>query len=351
VVSGTPLVMLEESFAATQRRNANRTKPIRFDFQYYFIDVEQAHTDYLRRTLDERGYPVEGGNIIVRTIEFEEALDGIIAAISRHLPRSGRSIFLLDQCGYSEVRLESIEKIFQRLSAAEVILTFAADSLVNHFSDKAEYVRDIPQLGLTKSDVLEFIALNYGAGGRALLQRRLRDKIISHTGATFDTPFFIRPRQSRRALWFLHLSRHPTARDVMIQCHWNASNIFEHYGRGDFGMLGWDALRGDNLPLFNFKEHEADALQNQLLRSMPSELLKLASKEPPTLSSMHSSFANDTAARFADLDAVVLQLFKAKELDILNSDGKIRSRSINKLQPTDRIAVPRMPLLPGLFRK
>lgn len=343
--------MLEESYAAAERLNANRMKPIRFNFQYYFTDVKKAHTDYLLRVLDERGYRVKGGNIFVDTMEFEKALDDIINSISRHQPRSGRSIFLLDQCGYSDVWLASISRILRRLPAAEVILTVAADSMINHLSKKPEYARAIPQLGMTEADVLDFLDQGGGAGGRALLQRRFRKNIVSQTGATFDTPFFIRPRQSRRALWFLHLSRHPTARDVMIRCHWNASNVFEHYGHGDLGMLGWDALSGGALPLFNFKEHEANELHRQLLNSMPPELLKLASKEPATLEKMHRSFANDTAARFADLDAVVLKLFEAKEIDILNADGKLRSRSIKKLQPTDRITVPRMLLLPGLFRK
>ena len=30
----------------------------------------------------------------------------------------------------------------------------------------------------------------------------------------------------------------------MIQRHWENLNTFEHFGRGDFGMLGWDALKG-----------------------------------------------------------------------------------------------------------
>ena len=41
----------------------------------------------------------------------------------------------------------------------------------------------------------------------------------------------------------------------MIQLHWELSNTFEHYGLGDFGMLGWDALiQTDTLSLFQFGE-------------------------------------------------------------------------------------------------
>ncbi len=41
-------------------------------------------------------------------------------------------------------------------------------------------------------------------------------------------------------------------------------------------------------------------------------------------------------------------LARAKEIDILNADGKPRSRTLQRLRADDRIAMPRKPLLPGL---
>lgn len=183
------------------------------------------------------------------------------------------------------------------------------------------------------------------------MQRTLRNHARITTGAAYDTPFFIRPRHSRRALWFLHLSRHPTARDVMIQRHWDVQNTFEHYGRGDFGMLGWDALRDSaTLPLFQFRELDAEHMHNQLLDSLPPELFALASAHPVTIDALRHALANRTAARCSDLDRVILQLFREKEFEILNPEGKVRSRSLTRLGPTDRVALPYIPLLPGLFR-
>lgn len=134
-------------------------------------------------------------------------------------------------------------------------------------------------------------------GGRALAQRALRQHLQATAGADFDTPFFIRPGQSRRALWFVHLSRHPTARDVMIQRHWEINNTFEHYGTGDFGMLGWDTLKEHTtLPLFNFMEPDSRLLHNQLLESLPKRLHSLISEQPVTVDAMRHRFANETAA-------------------------------------------------------
>ncbi len=351
IVSGTPLIMLEESEAAIERLNQSRTKTLHFDFKYYFVDIEAAHTNHLQKVLDERGYQVDSESLVVRNSRFEDTLNDIIAEIRRRQPRAGRSLFLLDQCGFSQVEISLIARIFSELPAAEIILTFAADALTNFLAETPEFVRMVTPLELTEQRISDLIQLRNGDGGRALVQRVLRGHIRNATKATYDTPFFIRPRQSRRALWFLHLSRHPTARDVMIQCHWNNYNKFEHYGPGGFDMLGWDALNSETLPLFHFEELDAEAMRRQLLNSMPDELFSLASEEPVTIDTMRHMFANRTAARFSDLDSVVLELFREREIEILRPDGTVRSRALRRVSPTDRIAFPQQLLLPGTSRR
>ncbi|MCY4057168.1 MAG: hypothetical protein OXG44_04120 [Gammaproteobacteria bacterium] len=117
----------------------------------------------------------------------------------------------------------------------------------------------------------------------------------------------------------------------MIQRHWDVSGAFEHYGSGDFEMLGWDALRSsDTLRLFRFEDLEAKQMREQLLCAMPAELHALVVEEPVTLQTMRHVLANRTAARFSDLDDTVIELARAKEIDILNADAKLRSRSLRR---------------------
>ena len=346
--SGTPLVMIEESEAARARLNRSRSKRLHLDFKYYFVDADPFHTAHLQAALNERGY-ADPERVVLRNSRFEDEAGAIIAAIQSRQPRAGRAIFLLDQTGFARVELALVARILRELRAAEVILTFAADALVNHLSTAPANVKAVSPLQLTQPRIQDLIRLKDGAGGRALVQRMLRDHIRDTTGATYDTPFFIRPRQSRRALWFLHLSRHPTARDVMIQRHWDISGTFEHYGSGGFDMLGWDALRStDTLRLFCFEELEAEQMRLQLLDSMPRELYALVVDESVTVQTMRHALANRTAARFSDLDDTVIELARAKEIDILRADGKPRSRSLRRLRSDDRIAMPRRPLLHGL---
>ena len=269
-LSGTPLIMLEETADARDRLNSGRVKPLNIDCKFYFVDKDPAHTDHLRKALREREYPVDRDSIVVRTGLFESEVDRILQSIHQRQPRAGRAIFLLDQTGFSQVELALVSRIFSELPASEVILTFAADALINHLAQTPQIAKAVAPLQLTTSEITRLIEDRDGDAGKAVVQRTLRDHTRITTGAAYDTPFFIRPRHSRRALWFLHLSRHPTARDVMIQRHWDVQNTFEHYGRGDFGMLGWDALRdSDTLPLFQFGQLDAEHMHSQLLDSLP----------------------------------------------------------------------------------
>lgn len=354
IVPGTPLIMLEEAKRVEEELNRNRSKPLRFDFKYYFVDVEAAHVEHLEKTLTERGHRPDGKQIVLLNKRFEDTADDLIAEIRRRQPKAGRAIFLLDQCGFSRVAMDLVARIFRKLRSAEVILTFAADTLVNHLADTPAFVHAVAPLELPEARIRELIELKNGDGGRALVQRVMREHMRDKTGATYDTPFFIKPRRSRRALWFVHLSRHPTARDVMIQTHWSSKNTFEHYGPSAFGMLGWDPLRNGNiLPLFHFDELEVEQMHHGLLDSMPKKLhnLLITPTDSVTVDKVRHLLANETTARFSDLDKVILELSGQKEFEILDASGNKRRRNLQRLDPTDRIAVPSKPVFPRIFSR
>ncbi len=355
-VSGSPLVMLEETEQAQIRLNQKRKKLLHINCRFYFVDKKKAHTDHLRKALLERGHPVDDDRIVVQNGCFSDEIKGILASIRTRQPRVGRAIFLLDQTGFSQVELSLVSRIFRQLPSAEVILTFAVDALVNLLSENHQMIRLRSPLQLTTSQIYELIQQKGGDAGRALIQRTLRDHIRNVVGAAYDTPFFIRPWQSRRALWFLHLSRHPTARDVMIQQHWDIRNTFEHYGRGDldldFGMPGWDEMRdSETLPLFRFEEIDQQGMRRMLLESLPRELFALLSNGPITINAFRHAFSNRTTARFSDLDEVMVDLVKEKEIEIIGLDGKPRSRLYSRLIPTDRLVLAHQQLIPGLSRR
>ena len=333
---GSPLIMLEESRDAKERLAQGRTKPLAFDFKHYFIDREQAHADYLNQELVNRGY-LPNDDVSMHVGEFEQLAPAIIKSIRSRQPRAGRSIFLLDQCGYSDVSLRLIRRILSELPAAEVIVTIAADALFNFMNKTPRFLRAVAPLSLREEQMKAWIEQR-GDAGRAIVQRAFRQHVRAVTGAGFDTPFFIKPAKSRRALWFVHLSRHPTARNVMVERHWAEQGTFEHYGPAGLHMMGLDALN-DQPDLFRFAGDDETRLNAALLESMPPEIHALASETPVSVETMRCMFANETAARFHDLDQVVIDLFRGKEVDILDARGRPRGSGLKRLRHDDRIAL------------
>ena len=351
LVSGTPLIMLEESEKAKDRLTSTRAKDFELDCKYYFVDATKAHTECLRKTLSDNGYQIAESKIVIANDRFENVVENIINDISARQPKSGRAIFLLDQTGFNQVHLEIVAQIFRSLPAAEVILTFAADALVNHLAVTPALIKAIAPLAL-KASHLRHLLEQKMEGGRALVQRTLRDHIRTITGATYDTPFFIRPEKSRRTLWFLHLSRHLVARDEMLHQHWDIPHTFEHLGTGDFDMLGWDAILDSVTPaLFQFQELDRKKMQTRLLETMMPELYGTISEVPITVDGMRNLLANRTAARILDLDEILLTLFREKEVDLLSPESKVRTRTLRHIKPTDLIALPKTRFLPGISRR
>ena len=193
-MAGTPIIMLEETAAATKRLNEGRVKPLNVNCRFYFVDKEAAHTAHLSNVIKERELDA-AERVTVRTGRFEDEVDGILQSIKARQPRAGRALFLLDQTGFGQVELALVQQIFSELAAAEVILTFAADALINHLATTPQIVSAVRPLELDESRIRELIRARDENTSRAVVQRALRDHVRHGTGAVYDTPFFIRPDQ------------------------------------------------------------------------------------------------------------------------------------------------------------
>ena len=136
----------------------------------------------------------------------------------------------------------------------------------------------------------------------------------------------------------------------MIQCHWNNFNTFEHHGSGGLDMMGWDPLKSGLPPLFGFSEFDAQLMHQELLETLPSRLPSFGLDLPVPVNEWRTALANHTAARFSDLDKVLLTLAEENYFDILNSEGKVRQRRLTHLSGTDLIALSSRPMFPGWSR-
>jgi three-Cys-motif partner protein len=135
-VDGSPfrlLMAVEQAEAAIQ---AQRRKSFTLEADFIFVDEDSQHIEFLNDQLIKRGYGSRvGRNIFLRCAEFETECAGIISYI-RGKGTAHRSLFFLDQYGWSDVRFATIRRILEDLKNPEILLTFAVDALINFLSVK-----------------------------------------------------------------------------------------------------------------------------------------------------------------------------------------------------------------------
>ena len=122
---------------------------------------------------------------------------------------------------------------------AEVILTFATDSLIDYLSENEQTQHILENVGISLPSKT-IVTAKESRDWRRTIQFALHREIPEKTGAKFYTPFFIRSADAHRDFWLIHLSGHYRARDVMVGLHWKESTSFAHYGRSGLHMLGYD---------------------------------------------------------------------------------------------------------------
>ena len=358
IIPGSPLIMLNEGESAEHRHNKlnmSRRNQINFEFKYRFVEKNTIHHACLKKALESAGHLVNNDKISVHNLAFDDVAEDIIDEIRVDQPRAGRSIFLLDQTGYSHVALKNMRNILDLLPKAEIILTFAMGGLINFLSNDGLSMRKAyASIELTEKRIDEIFqatndnTISCNAASQRLMYRHIVDKL--QTPKLYSTPFLLNPR-SRRSIWFIHFSRHPTARNVMVEQHWKHAGYCGHFGPGSLDILGRDSLISEYPELFSFTELELPNLKLELLDKLPPRIHDMAKIEPVTVEELHKQIANDTAAKFFTIDEIVCQLHNEKEISILNSTGKIRSMNITRIKASDLISVPDTLIFPVMSRR
>lgn len=347
-VLGSPFVCLEAVRDAQIALNVGRRKPLTLDVQYYFVEKDAEAAKFLEQSLRQSAHgPLLGSAIHLRTALFQEQADAIVAAIKARSPRTGRSIFILDQYGYSDVPGPLIQRIFAALPGAEVILTFAVDSLITYAND-----------GTITMDLLRKVGLDGIFGGRTvdsirqsdrdwrlLIQSVLYRGLIERCGAKHYTPFFIRNSRGHGDYWLIHMSQHHKARDVMTEVHWKHHNHFIHYGGAGlqmFQMVGYDPDSDSSFSGQSRLGFEFDAIAHKqsvaaLMEQFPRHVY--ANPEGLSFGELFASTCNQSPASAELYREALGQLIGEKVLVVTGADGAHR-RAANQIQAGDRITVP-----------
>ncbi len=346
-VPGSPIVILGALKEAEARIHLEqqREKPVEIDVELICIDQDESAIDHLRWVLEDEGYggKLRNDQIRLLTGEFGQHAEAVIKRSVDRSKRSGKAIFVLDQYGYSDVPLRTLQDIFSSLGKAEIILTFNVDSLINYLSDQnlASFERKTGFEGaLTATDLDAQVK---GPHWRRQIQAKLYANITSGSGAKHFTPFFIRPAKGHGDFWLLHLSQHSKARDVMAEAHWRHNNHFVHYGQAGLDMFGVGyAAKLDDADkpqiAFEFDDIAAGRSRDSMLTEIPRILS--ATQEGLVFGEFFISHCNNTPATREMIEKTTLELVQHGHVEVAGQDGS-RRRVTAAIQDDHVIRIPK----------
>ncbi|MBA4344480.1 MAG: hypothetical protein C0423_20260 [Methylibium sp.] len=328
---GSPIVILKAIEAAKTRVmvEQQRRKDITFDVKLICIDKDRSAIAHLRHVLEHEGYGkhLATGAVELHVGDFSSKAEAVIAEVQRRSPRSGRSLFVLDQYGYNQVPLPVLNQIFSKLRQAEVVLTFNIDSLLNYLN-QTNVARFERKTGMTDAvSAADMDKHQRGPGWRVRVQASLYQRLTQGSGATYFTPFFVRPDKGHGDFWLLHLSKHWKARDVMASAHWRHHNHFVHYGAAGFDMFstGYAArIDDEDSPqvAFEFDDAASKASRNAMLDQIPAALA--ASPDGVRFKDFFVDRVNSTPVTEAMFEQAVLALVREREVEVVGDNGSLR---------------------------
>ena len=318
------LKAMKDAGAAQAKR---RSKEFNLDVEYFFVESSIDHFPILKSNLEQSEFrSMLAHNIHLLNDVFTNRVEQIVQHI-RNQSRKRRAIFLLDQFGYKDVPLPAIRSILSQLEHAEIILTFAADSLIDYLSELDSMQMTLERMGLQLSKE-EIRTAKEQADWRCAIQILLHDRIFLNSGARHYTPFFIRSADAHRDYWLIHLSNHSRARDVMVGLHWDENTSFAHYAGAGLSMLGYDPDRDTKITgqPFLFDQDAREHTMESLLNDLPGRIRE--TKDGVEFGDFFARVTNETPATSDLLKSVLTILRKEGIIEIRAFDGLTRRSGI-----------------------
>lgn len=327
-IYGSPIHLLQGAISAIEAVNLNRRKKIKPEINFVFVDENPNAINHLKTVVRSAVSPFpDYVNDEFLVGKFEDLVGRICSKIQSGKSKNPRAIFVLDQYGYKDVPVGTINNIFNKIQRAEIILTFSVDYLIDYLHQNPALLSRIAQtLGISSDEAGALLAAKESNVSRSVIQVKLLGILTNQITSEFFTPFFINSRKSNKSYWLLHLSRHPRARDAMTTLHWSLQNHFLHQGRAGLNMLGYDPIHENQLPhLFDEEAKQAtlNALVNELPYHIPSDGIKFGQ--------LFRILCNSTPATQEMLKRALIELKDLKQIEIRTDDGRARNPSANVL--------------------
>ena len=323
-IKGSPLVLLEAAqIAREELLEQTRSDPFEWNVRFVFNDLSPEHTAYLQEVLTEEGHDIGGDAITILTGEFEANLDRMIAAARKISPRVGRSLWILDQTGWTAATFSSIARILRELPRSEVILTLARDNLLRLGVANPNSQTALRTLGLSETVLRELAEMTDGKRTGAVGQRMLMHDIVRQTRAREYSCFVLEPDGSRRAVVLVHLVNHERARDAMIDMQWSLDGAFYHFAGEPSEILSYRGLRRgeDDLRVmdFRFNEHERKRIREELAKHLMTEIHDIPVGR--TVAEIMFAYRNRTPVTAEDIRVILGDAIAKRALELWDETG------------------------------
>ncbi len=246
---GSPMIFLEAVKLLEKQMRLASGKNSLIDARYYFIDKNTSALTMLEKQIKKKGYgKLLGEKIFLLGGEFSEIFPGVAEIISN---KGGYNLILLDQCGYKDVPLSSIRRIFRVFGNAEVFLTFHIDTLISYLADTQEFRKCVGNFDptgkvISTKDIKNVSKLKRSknifkksAKWRLTAEMNMFKKFYKICGAKYLLPYSIISQKSNRAYWFLHLSNSAGAKNEMLKIHRKLHNYCMNYRELGLKILGF----------------------------------------------------------------------------------------------------------------
>ena len=333
---GSPVTILRAVEEAEALINQGREKSTRIVPICYFIESDPNAFECLEATLKHHGYGDRIGNSIhLRRNRFEIVAPEIVTEINaRHKRGGNRTIFFLDQCGWSEISASTIRDLSRKLhQRPEFIINFAISWLVDFVSQKTvesrvKSLRNLGLDGLVDLPSMMNLRLQLGDRWEHAVEAHIGEAFHKATGISHFSPFYIEPEGNHRGYWLLHLANSARARSAMTEIHWSKANRSKHYGYLGYDMLSYKPCL-DKTPFIegmSFDDESRSRCEAALSEDLP-RLIKDSYKDGITYGEFLDQTTNKVMATSPMVHSVVSKLCQGKEFEVRCPSGRLKKSS------------------------
>lgn len=334
---GSPLIIIEELLLASQALNAERAgqgaRALEIECLLIFNEADPEALQLLRELCEPRIAAIREQaprlHISPRYLnaEFEAAYPEIKALIAAGRYRN--AIFNLDQYGYAQVARATMRDIMASTQSAEIIYTFAIQSLLTFLSktDPTILRQQLSPFGLGDKIPGDLGGLVSKQDWLGAAERLVFSTFRSIAG--FSSPFSINNPDGWR-YWLVHFANSFRARQVYNDVlHQNAS-YQAHFGRSGLNMLAYDPGQDGGL-LYLFDKQDRAAAHEQLLTDIPRFVTDFG--DMMAVGEFYEAVYNATAAHSDDIHQAMIG---SGELHVMTAEGGERRRA-NTIAITDTL--------------